>query len=194
MVSYWSKYSPRKCTILSQTFVRGLSVWPNGHVIYVSNSKNKIRIMLSRRRKSKHLVFHMSKFDKTQWEINSEQQNISDKNNNEIDLKKTIFKQQLGCRFDIMDNISSCFSILTYAIIYVFIHHISVWLYLYFLNILYFFKYSCTNIFHRRSPYTFYHHRCNMAFIEPMHHNKPNITYLLTVYHHKPSSELFRIS
>ena len=26
-----------------------------------------------------------------------------------------------------------------------------------FLNILYFFKYSCTNIFHRRSLYTFYH-------------------------------------
>ena len=25
-----------------------------------------------------------------------------------------------------------------------------------FLNIPYFFKYSCTNIFHRRSPYTFY--------------------------------------
>ena len=29
------------------------------------------------------------------------------------------------------------------------------WLYLYFLNILYFFKYSCTNIFHRRSLCTF---------------------------------------
>ena len=31
-----------------------------------------------------------------------------------------------------------------------------VWLYLYFLNILYFFKYSCTDIFHRRSLCTFY--------------------------------------
>ena len=30
------------------------------------------------------------------------------------------------------------------------------WLYLYFLNILYFFKYSCTNIFQRRSLCTFY--------------------------------------
>ena len=30
------------------------------------------------------------------------------------------------------------------------------WLYLYFQNVLYFFKYSCTNIFHRRSLYTFY--------------------------------------
>ena len=30
------------------------------------------------------------------------------------------------------------------------------WLYLYFLNILYFFKYSCTNIFHKRSLCTFY--------------------------------------
>ena len=46
---------------------------------------------------------------------------------------------------------------MTYAIIYVLIHHISFWLNLYFLNILYFFKYSCTNIFHRRSPCTFYH-------------------------------------
>ena len=32
----------------------------------------------------------------------------------------------------------------------------SYWLYLYFLNILYFFKYFCTNIFHRRSLCTFY--------------------------------------
>ena len=30
------------------------------------------------------------------------------------------------------------------------------WLYLYFLNILYFFKYSCTNIFHRRCLCTFH--------------------------------------
>ena len=43
------------------------------------------------------------------------------------------------------------FFILTYAIIYVLIHHISFWLYLNFLNILYFSKCSCTNIFHRRS-------------------------------------------
>ena len=38
------------------------------------------------------------------------------------------------------------FCILKYAIIYVLIHHIIFWLYLYFVNILYFFKYSCTNI------------------------------------------------
>ena len=38
------------------------------------------------------------------------------------------------------------FCIFTYPIIYDLIHHI-VWLYLYFLNILYFFKHSCTNIF-----------------------------------------------
>ena len=68
---------------------------------------------------------------------------------------KSIFKQQLGCRFDIMDSISSFF-IMTYASIYVLIHHIISWLYLYFLNILYFFKYSCTSIFHRRSLCTFY--------------------------------------
>ena len=30
-----------------------------------------------------------------------------------------------------------------------------------FLNILYFFKYSCTNIFHRRSLYTFYVYSCH---------------------------------
>ena len=48
-------------------------------------------------------------------------------------------------------------NILTYAIVYVLIHHIILRLYLYFLNIvLYFLKYSCTNIFHKRSPYTFY--------------------------------------
>ena len=36
-------------------------------------------------------------------------------------------------------------------------HHINFRLYLYFLNIvLYFFKYSCTNVFHRRSLYAFY--------------------------------------
>ena len=48
------------------------------------------------------------------------------------------------------------FCILTYAIIYVLIHHIIFRLYLYFLNILYFSKHSCTNIFHRHSLYTFY--------------------------------------
>ena len=46
--------------------------------------------------------------------------------------------------------------ILTYAIIYVLIHHIIFWLNLYLLNILYFFKYSCTNIFHRRCLCTFH--------------------------------------
>ena len=49
------------------------------------------------------------------------------------------------------------FCILAYAIMYVLIHHIIFWLYLYFLNILYFFKYSCTNILHRRSLCTFYY-------------------------------------
>ena len=68
---------------------------------------------------------------------------------------KSIFKQQLGCRFDIMDSISSFFCILTYAVIYVLKHHIIFWRHLYFLNILFFPKYSCTNIFHRRSLCTF---------------------------------------
>ena len=48
------------------------------------------------------------------------------------------------------------FCILTYAIRYALIHRIIFWLYLDFLNILYFFKYSCTYIFHRRSLCTFY--------------------------------------
>ena len=53
---------------------------------------------------------------------------------------KTIFKHQLVCRFDILDSISSFFCIVTYPIIYVLIHHIIFWPYLYFLNILYFFN------------------------------------------------------
>ena len=40
------------------------------------------------------------------------------------------FKDQLACRFDILDSISSFFCILTYAIIYVLIYHIIFWLYL----------------------------------------------------------------
>ena len=48
------------------------------------------------------------------------------------------------------------FCILTYAIIYLLIHHTIFWLYIYFLNILYIFKCSCINIFHRRSLCTFY--------------------------------------
>ena len=66
---------------------------------------------------------------------------------------KSNFKQQLGCRFDIMDNKS-----------YFVFWHMQLYLSWYirlffgftFLNILYFFKYSSTNIFHRRSLYTFY--------------------------------------
>ena len=75
---------------------------------------------------------------------------------------KSIFKLQLGCRFDILDSISSFFCILTYAIIHVWIHHIIFLIYLYFLNILYFFKYSCTNNFHRRSPCTLYGDRSRL--------------------------------
>ena len=47
------------------------------------------------------------------------------------------------------------FCILTYAIICLDTSY-HFWHYLYFLNILYFFKYSCTNIFHRRSLCIFY--------------------------------------
>ena len=70
-------------------------------------------------------------------------------------FRKSNFKQQLGCMFDIMDYIS-----------YVFVFwHMQLYMSWYigsffgftFLNILYFFKLSCTNIFHRRSLYTFYY-------------------------------------
>ena len=60
---------------------------------------------------------------------------------------KSNFKQQLGCRFDIMDNKSYFFCVLKY---------IRSFFGFTFLNILYFSKYSCTNIFHGRSLYTFY--------------------------------------
>ena len=43
-----------------------------------------------------------------------------------------------------------------YILTNVLIHHIIFWRYLYFLNILYLFKYSYTNIYHRRSLCTFY--------------------------------------
>ena len=48
------------------------------------------------------------------------------------------------------------------------------WLYLYFLNILYFFKFSCTNIFHRRSLCTFYGTGCQSPeheMISPGNHS-----------------------
>ena len=70
---------------------------------------------------------------------------------------KSIFKHQLGCRFDILDSISSLFlyfDICNYICLDTTYHFFL--LYLYFLNNLYFFKYSCTNIFHRRSLCTFY--------------------------------------
>ena len=64
---------------------------------------------------------------------------------------------------DIMDcNLqckSSHFCILIHAIVYV-LHHMIFQLYIYILNsFVFFIKYSCTNIFHRRSLYTFYYIR-----------------------------------
>ena len=69
---------------------------------------------------------------------------------------KSISKRQLGCRFDILDSISSFFLYFDIC------NHICLdrsyhfGFYPYFLDILYFFKYSYTNIFHRRSLCTFY--------------------------------------
>ena len=68
-----------------------------------------------------------------------------------VHLWKSNFKQQLGCRFDIMDNESYFCCVLTYMSWY-----IRSFFGFTFLNILYFFKYSCTNVFHGRSLYTFY--------------------------------------
>ena len=76
---------------------------------------------------------------------------------------KSNFKQQLGCRFDIMDNESYffvCFDICNYMSWY-----IRSFFGFTFLNILYFFKYSCTNIFHRRNLYTFYSNSITLVII-----------------------------
>ena len=67
---------------------------------------------------------------------------------------KSKFKQQLGCRFDIIDNISY-FCVFWHLQLYM-SWYIRSFFGFTFLNILYFFKYSCTNILHRRSLYTFY--------------------------------------
>ena len=67
---------------------------------------------------------------------------------------KSNFKQQLGYRFDIMDN-ESYFFVFWHMQLYM-SWYIRSFFGFTFLYILYFFKYSCTNIFHRRSLYTFY--------------------------------------
>ena len=67
---------------------------------------------------------------------------------------KSNFKQQSGCRFDIMDN-ESYFFVFWHMHLYM-SWYIRSFFGFTFLNILYFFKCSCTNIFHRRSLYTFY--------------------------------------
>ena len=72
---------------------------------------------------------------------------------------KSIFKRQLGCRFDIMDSISSfCvyFDICNYICLDTSYHFLALSS---LLKYSYFFKYSCTNIFHRRSLCTFYSNR-----------------------------------
>ena len=71
-----------------------------------------------------------------------------------------LLNKKLVCRLDSMDNISSFFGryVFWHMQLYMSWYIISFFrFYLYFLNIvLYFFKYSCTNIFHRRCLYTFY--------------------------------------
>ena len=65
---------------------------------------------------------------------------------------KSNFKQQLGCRFDIK-YIKYYYFVFWHMQLYM-SWYIRSFFGLNFLNILYFFKYSCTNIFHRRSLYT----------------------------------------
>ena len=66
---------------------------------------------------------------------------------------KSNFKQQLGCRFDLIDD-ESYFFVFWHMQLYM-SWYIRSFFGFTFSNILYFFKYSCTNIFHRRSLYTF---------------------------------------
>ena len=73
-----------------------------------------------------------------------------------VHLLEIDFIHQLGCRFDILDSISSFFCILTYAIICLDTSYHFLALSLLPKYSFFFFKYSCTNIFHRRSLCTFY--------------------------------------
>ena len=65
---------------------------------------------------------------------------------------KSNFKQQLGCRFDVMFYI---FFVFWHMQLYMSWYIRSIFDFT-FLNIIYFFKYSYTSIFHRLSLYTFY--------------------------------------
>ena len=71
---------------------------------------------------------------------------------------------------------------MTYAITYVLIHQIIFRFYL-LKYILYFFKYSCTNIFHRRSLYTFYSPTvwC-LLWIQELNHKNKNTWFLSPLY------------
>ena len=69
-------------------------------------------------------------------------------------LWKSNFKQQLGWRFDIMDN-ESYFFVFWHMQLYMSIHQIIFRFYLLKYSF-FFFKYSSTNIFYKRSLYTFY--------------------------------------
>ena len=82
---------------------------------------------------------------------------------------KSNFKQQLGCRFDIMDN-ESYFFVFWHMQLYM-SWYIRSFFGFTFLIILYFFKHSCANIFHRRSLYTFYSNTvsfCNCFITRPI--------------------------
>ena len=72
-------------------------------------------------------------------------------------FRKSIFKHQLGCRFDQLDSISSFFFLCWHMQLYM------SWYIISFLALSLLLKYSlffsCTNIFHRRSLCTFYYKR-----------------------------------
>ena len=92
---------------------------------------------------------------------------------------KTNFKQQLGCRFDIMDN-ESYFFVFWHMQLYM-SWYIRSFFGFTFLNILYFFKYSCTNIFHRRSLYTFYKQATTQMLTKWVHELCPSQDYMTMI-------------
>ena len=88
---------------------------------------------------------------------------------------KSNFKEQLGCRFDIMDS-ESYFFVFWHMQLYMSWYIRSFFAFT-FLNILYFFKYSSTNIFYRRNLYT-----CYMVWLTPYKHHPSDLMIYLGTF------------
>ena len=100
---------------------------------------------------------------------------------------KSIFKHQLGCRFDILDIICSFF-ILTYTIIYVLIHHIIFLAFSFLLEYSTYFFNSCTNIFRRCSLCIFYgiQAHCSLLVITTIRPWPKPASYMVVTTHGPP--------